>query len=100
MIAVRFVVDQYHAFAVSLVNCSRPVDVDGEVEAVELRLVKDSLFDMPCPAALAFSSSGASVEVAWAAPVAVARDEDLPVEVPLIAHQGEYKNAETIRPAA
>ncbi len=88
---IRLVVDQYHGFTVTLVNRTRPVHVDGEVEAVESCVVIDSFIDMPRPAALAFPGSGPRVEVAWATPIAVACNENLSVEMPSIAHGGSIR---------
>ena len=45
-------IDQNDGLAVALVNGAGPVDVDGEVQAVELDPVTGSFLDVPGPAPL------------------------------------------------
>src|SRR5688572_10962040 len=79
-------VDEYQRFAVALVNRTRPVDVNREVQTVERGVHVGAVFYMPRPAAFAFSGRRKRVEVAGAAPVTVARNEHLAGYTPLFTH--------------
>src|SRR5207248_2815015 len=67
---------------------SRPFDEDAEGEPVERSVAVTTLLDVPKPTAFAEPSRRQSVEVAWAAVVAVAGDEDRPLELPAGYHLG------------
>src|SRR5882672_4337151 len=85
---VRVLVDQDHAFAIALVNRTRPVDEHGKVQTIQLHVAGGSLIDMPRPAAFALAGGRSRVEVAGTAPVAVARDEHASIESPALEHIG------------
>src|SRR5687768_4311069 len=74
-------VDQDDRLAVALMDCARPVDEDREVQPVEPDVAERAFLDVPAPAAFAFAGGRGRIEVARAAPIAVARDENFSVQV-------------------
>src|SRR5437867_1833274 len=79
-------IDQNDGLAVALVDRAGPVRVDREAQTVQLDVAGRALFDMPRPTSFAFAGRRSRIEVARTAPVAVARDEDVSVEVPAVCH--------------
>src|SRR3990170_3463423 len=80
-------VDQDDTLAVALMDRAGPVDEDGEVQSIEPDFPKCAVLDVPYPPALAFAGGWQRVEVAWTAPVAVARDERLALQEPGFGHR-------------
>ena len=80
-------VDEDQALAVAFVNRARPVDVHREVEAIERDIAVRPGVDVPRPPALTLALGRERVEVARAPPVAIARDENLPGEMPSFGHR-------------
>ena len=83
---IRALVDQNNSLAVPFVDRPGPIDEHGEVQPVEPDIAKRSLLDVPAPSAFAFAARRGRIEVAGAAPIAVARDENFSVQVPAIRH--------------
>jgi hypothetical protein len=79
-------VDQNKPLAVALVDCAGPVDEHGEVQPVEPDVAERALLDVPAPPAFAFAGGRGCIEVAGAAPIAVAGDENFSAQVPAIRH--------------
>jgi len=83
---IRALVDQNNSLAVPFVDRPGPIDEHREVQPVEPDVTKRTLLDVPAPSAFAFAARRRRIEVARAAPIAVARDENLSVQVPAIRH--------------
>src|SRR6476620_3374652 len=83
---IRALVDQNKSLAVAFVDRPGPIDEHGEVQSIEPNVAKHALLDVPAPSAFAFAARRGRIEVARAAPVAVARDENFSVQMPAIRH--------------
>src|SRR5205814_838793 len=77
-----------NGFAVAMVNCTRPIDIHGEVQTVQLHFAVNTVLDMPGPASFAFPCGGRRIEVTRATPVTVASNKNLSGEFPLRRHAG------------
>jgi hypothetical protein len=83
---IRAIVVQNNSLDVPFVDRPGPFDEHGEVQPVEPDVAKRSHLDVPAPSAFAFPARRGRIEVAGAAPIAVARDENFSVQVPAVRH--------------
>src|SRR5687768_998643 len=80
-------IDQDDCFAVTLMNCSGPVDEDGEGQPIQPDISPRAVLDVPYPPAFAFAGCRQRVEVTGTTPITVAGNQHLSVQVPRVGHE-------------